>query len=96
MLRRGHSPAPDLPWLLVASSCPQPTYCQVGCGHGLGGGGAFDAAHVGQAVLVVVPAPVGQVDATHEGHGLVHDHQLLMVGPQVHRGGHMVWVPHHL
>lgn len=70
--------------------------CVVSSPHLCGLQSSGDAPDVGQAVLTVVPAAVRQVNASHERHGLVNDHNLLMVSPQVHRGGDVVWVPHHL
>lgn len=47
---------------------------------------------VSQPVLQVVPAAVGEVQPPQEGHYLVHDQELLMMGPQ----RHLVRVAHHL
>lgn len=82
--------------LKVATSWSKLTYCQVGCRHRLHCHHSFHAAHVGQAMLVIIPPAVRQVDAAHKRHRLVNNDELLVVGPEVHRGGHVVWVSHHL
>lgn len=61
----------------------------------LGPEGAL-AVQVGEAVLVGVPAPIGQVQPSQEGHRLVHHNQLLVVGPEEDDGGDVVGMAHHL
>lgn len=47
---------------------------------------------VSQAIVQVIPAAIGEVQPPQEGHYLVHNQELLMMGPQ----GHLVWVAHDL
>lgn len=55
-----------------------------------------DTPYVRQPVLPVVPATVRQVNPSDEGHRLVNDDDLLVMRPQVDRGGDVVRVTHHL
>lgn len=80
----------------VATSWSKLPYRQVGRRHWLRRRHSFHAAHVRQAMLIIVPPAIRQVNATHKRHGLVDDDKLLVVGPEVHGGGHVVWVSHHL
>lgn len=52
--------------------------------------------NIRQPVFPVIPTTVRQVDSAHEGHRLVDDDDLLVMGPQVDGGGDVVWVSHHL
>lgn len=101
MLRSGHClfiPTANLTcrWWWPPAGWNKLTYCQVGRWHWLHCRHSFDTAHIGQAMLIIIPPTIRQVDATHKCHGLVNDDELLVVGPEVHGGGHMVWVSHHL
>lgn len=61
------------------------------CSHG-----ACDTSHIGQSMLSVIPTPIGQVNPAHKGHWLVNDNNLLMMCPQIDRGGNMIRMAHHL
>lgn len=82
--------------LNMANHWSKLTYCQVGRRHRLHCCHSFDAAHIGQAMLIVIPPAIRQVNAAHKCHGLVNNDEFLVVGPEVHGGGHVVRVSHHL
>lgn len=80
----------------VATSWRKLPYRQVDRRHRLHRRHSFHAAHIRQAMLIIIPPAICQVNATHKRHRLVNNDKLFVVGPEVHRGGHMVWVSHHL
>lgn len=52
--------------------------------------------NIGEPVFPVIPTSISKVNPTHKGHRLINDDDLLMMCPQVHSGGDVVWVAHHL